>query len=375
MGPYLGDFQVGATVHFTWDTNGANGASITRATNGTISVYKNNGTTQDIDGVTDTEDFDTLTGVHACTIDLSADATFYSAGANFSVVLSAATIDSQTVNATIAHFSIENRSASFRKAGFHAGTAAAIANGTITLASGHGISATASALIYLTGGTAAFGKSRIITYSGTGDVFNVDPAWNAAGETTPSGTITYVVAPMPPAPTGTVPAVNVTQISGDSTAADNAEAFFDGTGYAGTNNVIPTVTAVTNQVTANVAQISGDTTAADNAEAFFDGTGYAGTNNTIPTVTTVGTVSALAANSVNASALAANAVDEILDEVITGTVTMRQALTAFLAVLVGKASGLDTTTAVYRNVADDKDVVTATVDADGNRTAVTLDLT
>lgn len=42
-----------------------------------------------------------------------------------------------------------------------------------------------------------------------------------------------------------VPA-NVTQISGDSTAADNAESFFDGTGYAGTNNVIPTVTTLTN---------------------------------------------------------------------------------------------------------------------------------
>lgn len=39
---------------------------------------------------------------------------------------------------------------------------------------------------------------------------------------------------------------NVTQISGDATAADNAEAFFDGTGYAGTNNVIPTVTTLTN---------------------------------------------------------------------------------------------------------------------------------
>ncbi|MCR4300720.1 MAG: hypothetical protein NUV51_03845 [Sulfuricaulis sp.] len=41
-----------------------------------------------------------------------------------------------------------------------------------------------------------------------------------------------------------VPA-NATQLSGDSTAADNAEAFFDGTGYAGTNNVIPTVTTLT----------------------------------------------------------------------------------------------------------------------------------
>ena len=36
------------------------------------------------------------------------------------------------------------------------------------------------------------------------------------------------------------------QLSGDSGAADNAESFFDGTGYAGTNNVIPTVTTLTN---------------------------------------------------------------------------------------------------------------------------------
>ena len=41
------------------------------------------------------------------------------------------------------------------------------------------------------------------------------------------------------------PDVNVTQISGDSGAANNAETFFDGTGYAGTNNVIPTVSALT----------------------------------------------------------------------------------------------------------------------------------
>jgi hypothetical protein len=51
---------------------------------------------------------------------------------------------------------------------------------------------------------------------------------------------------------------NATHISGDSVAADNAEAFFDGTGYAGTNNVIPTVTTVTNLTNAPTA---GDLTA------------------------------------------------------------------------------------------------------------------
>jgi hypothetical protein len=106
---------------------------------------------------------------------------------------------------------------------------------------------------------------------------------------------------------------NAVALSGDATAADNAEAFFDGTGYAGTGNTIPTVTSVTNTVNANAVQISGDTVAADNAEAFFDGTGYAGTNNVIPTVTT--TATATAVTTVNG--LANAAVDNILDRAMS----------------------------------------------------------
>lgn len=51
------------------------------------------------------------------------------------------------------------------------------------------------------------------------------------------------------------PAVDAIALSGDTGAADNAESFFDGTGYAGTNNTIPTVTAVTNTVNAAVTSI------------------------------------------------------------------------------------------------------------------------
>ena len=59
-------------------------------------------------GVTDTEDFDNLTGIHACTIDLGADA-FYAVDADYSVVLQGATIDGKEVNSVLAHFSIEKR--------------------------------------------------------------------------------------------------------------------------------------------------------------------------------------------------------------------------------------------------------------------------
>jgi hypothetical protein len=76
-----------------------------------------------------------------------------------------------------------------------------------------------------------------------------------------------------------------------------------------------------------------------------------------------------------AMTLTAGAVDAILDDVVEGTTTVREMLRGFAAALMGKASGLATTTAVYRDIGDTKDRLTATVDADGNRTAVTLDLT
>lgn len=55
--------------------------------------------------------------------------------------------------------------------------------------------------------------------------------------------------------------------------------------------------------------------------------------------------------------------------------TVRQSLRLMLAALAGKASGMATTTAVFRDTNDSKDRITATVDADGNRSAVTLDAT
>ena len=67
--------------------------------------------------------------------------------------------------------------------------------------------------------------------------------------------------------------------------------------------------------------------------------------------------------------------DAVLDEVVEGSTTMRQLLRGFAAALLGKASGLDTTSVAYRDLADTKDRIAATVDADGNRASVTLDLT
>lgn len=53
--------------------------------------------------------------------------------------------------------------------------------------------------------------------------------------------------------------------------------------------------------------------------------------------------------------------------------TLREAVRLILAAAAGKANGLATTTANYRDTNDTKNRISATVDANGNRSAVTLD--
>lgn len=65
-------------------------------------------------------------------------------------------------------------------------------------------------------------------------------------------------------------------------------------------------------------------------------------------------------------------------DLIPGTVdgkTFIAGWTLVMAALLGKASGMGTTTGILRAVDDSKDRITATIDASGNRTAVTLDAT
>ncbi len=66
--------------------------------------------------------------------------------------------------------------------------------------------------------------------------------------------------------------------------------------------------------------------------------------------------------------------DAVLDETIEGTITLRQAMRLALAVLTGKATGGGTTTITFRDTTDGVNRVVATVDADGNRSAVTRDV-
>lgn len=71
--------------------------------------------------------------------------------------------------------------------------------------------------------------------------------------------------------------------------------------------------------------------------------------------------------------LSATGVDDVLDEVVESTYTLREIVRIIMAVLAGETSGGGTGTLRFRDIADTKDRVVATVDANQNRTGVTLD--
>jgi hypothetical protein len=94
------------------------------------------------------------------------------------------------------------------------------------------------------------------------------------------------------------------------------------------------------------------------------------------------TAAKFASGALDAAALAADAANEIADALLdrsagveTG-LTPRQALRLIAAATAGKLSGAATATVTIRNaVADTDNRIVATVDADGNRSAITYDLT
>ena len=178
--------------------------------------------------------------------------------------------------------------------------------------------------------------------------------------------------------------VNASQWAGSATAgtdtavataptnfADLAIASGDGRVEANVEEVGGTnVTQSGGVLAVNTLQISGDATAADNAELFFDGTGYAGGTTPLNVQ-----VSGIDTDAISAAALSAAAVTEITDDIMAevvetqGSYTVQQVLSVILAVLAGETSGGGTTISTPDGVATR---VAATVDASNNRTAMTL---
>lgn len=209
-------FNSGDTIYFFFDSYDSNGASVTISGLAVtdIEVYKNGSVTQrssdngyallDTDGI----DFDGATGLHGFSIDTSdnSDAGFWADGAQYLVHVNAVTIDSQTVR-----FSY-----------------------LLTLG-------------YLLRPTTA---GRKLDVSSGGEA-GVD--WANVGSPTTTLNLSGTTVSVATSVTNMVTA-NVTQVSGDSTAADNLETAFDGGSYnvGGGGVVAASVTGAVGSVTGNV---------------------------------------------------------------------------------------------------------------------------
>lgn len=241
----LGTVPAGTTLYIPFSSYaGSTGASVTLTGLAVtdIEIFKDGSTTQrasdagyallDTDGI----DFDGITGIHGFSIDLSdnTDSGFFAVGSQYWVVVSAVTVDSQTVN--------------FIAAVFRIGPAESVAGYPKVDVSHYGGSA----------GTFSGGRPEVNTTHAAGT------AWNSGAigaSTLAADTITDAKV------ASDVTIASVTGAVGSVTGAVGSV-----TGNVG-GNVVGSVASVTAMVTANVTQISGDSVAADNLEAALDGTG------------------------------------------------------------------------------------------------------
>ncbi len=245
--------------------------------------------------------------------------------------------------------------------------------------------------IVIKSGTGA-GQARPITAYSTGRVATVSPAW----ATTPDGTSVFEILPDGldvVSKDALVDAIWDEARSGHATA---------GTFGEGVASVQGAVTGAVGSVTGAVGSVaSGGITAASIASDAITAAKIA---------TGAITAAKFAAGAIDATALAANCItssqvasgaltaakfadafltsakvdpsaalylaDSLLDrtDAIDSGLTPRKAMRGWAAVLLGKVSGLPTSP-VFRNVADTKNVVSASCDSTGNRTSITTDLT
>lgn len=293
----FGNVPASAVLYIPFATFNSSGASVTLTGLAVtdIEIYKDGSVTQrasdagytllDTDGI----DFDGITGIHGFSVNLgdNTDAGFYAVGSSYFVVVSAVTVDSQTVNFIAATFRIivaENTAGTpvvdvgrISNDATAADNLEALLDGTLTgpyaafgiLESGTAQSATATTLVgraagavaddafngcvlLALGSTQGYWQAAAITDTTlSSDTFTI-VSWPSA---TPSGTITYVVIGVPNS--SAVPlSVDIVSVNNSTTAADNLANFFTGTGYNAASSTVGVVTAVTN---ANVQTINNTT--------------------------------------------------------------------------------------------------------------------
>lgn len=101
------DLLPGALYDFKFTTVDGTGLPTVLTGSPSLACYKLNDTTQTTTGLTLTASFDAVTGLNHVRVDTAADGTFYSAGADFDVVIAAGTVGGvSVVGYTVGHFSL-----------------------------------------------------------------------------------------------------------------------------------------------------------------------------------------------------------------------------------------------------------------------------
>lgn len=192
----LGNHIAGKTIMLQFSTS-VNGIMTTLAGSPAISVYKNS-TTESTTGVTLTVDYDGRTGMHHVAIDTSADATFYAAENDFSVVITSGTLAGQDLTGSVVgSFSLSNQTKILDA------STGAMARGTVTTGAST-TSVPTSALII--GNAAATGvvadqfKGRVVLFDGNTTTAGLRGAAAAISASSASNTPTLTVGTLPATP-------------------------------------------------------------------------------------------------------------------------------------------------------------------------------
>ena len=241
---YFGDFAEDDTVLIPFNTFSSDDPSasvtITNLADADIKVHKDGGATQiSTDGATIAIDFDSITGNHLVTIDTSVHAD-YSTGSEYAVRIEGTTVDGATINAWIGAFSIER-----------AGGVLALLKGTNSLANIED---------------------------------KIDTAQTDLDTITGSDGATLATAQGLYAPSKAGDSMDISSVSGDSVAADNLEAMYDGNGY--TDQTAPSSRSQVEGIGAASGGSLNFANEADNVDSAiksisFDGVETSGTNTSV----------------------------------------------------------------------------------------------
>jgi hypothetical protein len=349
---YRGNFAVGETIDLFFTTRRfSTGAPFTLAGTPVVSAYEDNSTTEITSGITLTTDFDARTGLNHVRV-VASGANGFEAGKSYSLVITAGTVDGvSVVGEVVGYFTLE-RGAVFARLGAPAG--ASIAADLAAIEAQTDDIGTAGAGLTAVPWNAAWDAEVQSEVQDAIEANNLDHV---------AGTATGI----PAIPSGTY----FDQIMDDGTATfdrttDSLQAIRD-RGDAAWVGSGPTATEIADAVWDEAT--SGHTTAGTFGEQVKTDIDTILTNVAaiLADTGTDGVVLSTATQQAIASALL-----DLANGVETG-ITVRQGLRVVLSALAGKLSGAATTTVRVRDTSDSKDRIVATVDADGNRTAVTLD--